>query len=71
MTDLEVKALQLENNGMKVEILNLRSQLAQALMPAVQQEREQLIAEYRDLEAKAKKADGDKVTPLSVYKAKE
>jgi hypothetical protein len=56
MTDLEVKALQLENNGMKVEILNLRTQLAQALMPAVQQEREKLIAEYRELEARAKAA---------------
>ena len=56
MTDLEVKALQLECNGMKVEILNLRSQLAQAMMPSVQQEREQLIAEYKALEAKAKAA---------------
>lgn len=54
MTELEVKALQLENNGMKMEILNLRAQLSQAMMPSIQQERDQLIAEYKAIEAKAK-----------------
>ena len=54
MTDLQVLELQLENNALKLEILNLRGSLAQAMMPGVQQEREALIAQYKAAEAAAK-----------------
>ena len=54
MTDLQVLELQLENNALKLEILNLRGSLAQAMMPGVQQERDVLISKYREAEAASK-----------------
>jgi len=53
MNELQVLELQLESNGMKIEILNLRQQLSQAIMPTVQRERDELIAKYQAAKAKA------------------
>jgi regulator of replication initiation timing len=55
MTEIQVLELQLENNGLKIEVLTLRQQLAQAVMPAVQKEREDLVAQHKALAEAAQK----------------
>ncbi len=49
MTEQQILELQLECNGMKMEILNLRVQVANVTMPHIQKERDELMAKYNAL----------------------